>query len=59
MIGSTSHVPLLTDVRAAKIETYVIGDAKLPRDVTAAVSEAAATVWSLSVANTSNTAIAS
>lgn len=51
LLGSVSHVPLLTELRTARIETHLVGDAKLPRDVTAAVKDAAVTVWSLSVAN--------
>lgn len=51
LLGSVSHVPLLTELRASQIETHLVGDAKLPRDVTAAVKDAATTAWSLSVAN--------
>ena len=44
-------MPLLAELRAARIETRLVGDAKLPTDVTAAVADAASTVWSLSMAN--------
>ncbi|MCW6511239.1 FAD-dependent oxidoreductase [Lichenifustis flavocetrariae] len=38
---------LLEPLRAARIDTRLIGDAKLPRGVTEAVQDAATTVWSL------------
>ncbi len=58
LLGSVSHVPLLAELRAARIETHLVGDAKLPRDVTAAVKDAATTAWSLSVANATDRASA-
>ena len=58
LLGSASHVPLLAELRAARIETHLVGDAKLPRDVTAAVKDAATTAWSLSAANATDRASA-
>ena len=50
-VVSLSHVvgrsALLDPLRAAHIDARLIGDAKLPRGVTEAVQDAAATVWSL------------
>ncbi|WP_216856967.1 FAD-dependent oxidoreductase [Acidisoma sp. S159] len=47
VLGSISDTELLQPLRAAEIETGLVGDAKLPRGVTEAVADAASTVWSL------------
>jgi hypothetical protein len=49
--GAVSDVALLPGLRAAGIDARPIGDARLPRDVTAAVRDAAETVWALEVDN--------
>ncbi|GGE01396.1 dimethylglycine catabolism protein DgcA [Aureimonas endophytica] len=51
LIGAVSHTPLLAELRAKGVDVRRIGDAKLPRDVTAAVRDAAETVWSLDAGN--------
>ena len=47
VLGTISHAPLLSVLKAAGANVRCIGDARLPRDVTAAVREAADAVWSL------------
>lgn len=47
VVGSISDSALVAPLRKAGVPTYVIGDAKLPREVADAVEDAAATVWSL------------
>jgi hypothetical protein len=49
--GAKSHAPLFPALTAHGLDVRLIGDAKLPRDVTAAVRGAAETVWSLEVGN--------
>lgn len=51
VLGAVSHVPLIAELTAAGLDARRIGDAKLPRDVTAAVRDAAETIWSLDVGN--------
>ncbi|MFO0990540.1 MAG: FAD-dependent oxidoreductase [Hyphomicrobiales bacterium] len=47
LTGSVSDSSLFAPLRKAGVPTYVIGDAKLPREVADAVEDAATTVWSL------------
>jgi hypothetical protein len=51
LLGTISHVPLRGKLLASGLDVRVVGDAKLPRSVTEAVRDAAATVWSLGVQN--------
>ncbi|KMO44622.1 hypothetical protein VQ03_02375 [Methylobacterium tarhaniae] len=55
LLGAVSHIPLAAELQAAGATVHRIGDAKLPRDVTAAVKDAADTVWSLDVHNSAGT----
>lgn len=47
VVGSVSETSLVAPLRKAGVPTYVVGDAKLPREVADAVEDAATTVWSL------------
>jgi hypothetical protein len=47
VVGSISETALVAPLRKAGVPTYVVGDAKLPREVADAVEDAATTVWSL------------
>jgi hypothetical protein len=49
--GAVSETGLQPGLRALGLDVRLIGDAKLPRDVTAAVRDAAETVWSIEVDN--------
>jgi hypothetical protein len=51
LLGAVSYAPLLKDLKAAGANVRCIGDAKLPRDLTAAVRDAAETVWRLAAIN--------
>ncbi|MBO0663971.1 NAD(P)-binding protein [Jiella sp. MQZ9-1] len=51
LLGARSHTPLFSELKAARLDVRTIGDARLPRDVTAAVRDAAETVWALQPSN--------
>ena len=51
LLGATSRAPLFAPLTALGLDVRLIGDARLPRSVTQAVSDAATTVWSLEASN--------